>query len=465
MSASIESITSPFSPTAFDELTAQIAGTVAGRGSAGYETACAGYNLAAIRRPDIVVRVADAADVVEAVNFASIHDMPVAVMSTGHHAARPIENGMLILTDSLRHVEVDVDARRVRIGAGAVWGDVLANTLPAGLAPLHGSSPQVGVVGFSLGGGISPTMGRSRGWAVDHVTGLQVVVPDGSLLDVSAHENADLFWALRGGRSNLAVVTAIELDLFPVRTLTGGGIFFGGDNAETVLDAYRQLTLSAPDDLTTSIALLRMPALPGIPEILAGRFTIHLRVAFLGTSAAADGLLRRIRAAAPVLLDTVGEMPYEQFASIHSDPIDPAPFSERTTLLRTLDGGAVAALLSATGPHAEPGVEIVEIRHLGGAFSVPPATPGAIDNYDAQFVLWVVAVGMPADRADAIDSAERIIDTMSAWSTGKKYMNFAPDSAGASAEALFSPSALVRLRSIKKTVDPHNLFRLQQPIL
>ncbi|PPF77531.1 FAD-dependent oxygenase [Subtercola sp. Z020] len=465
MTLSIDSTTSPFSDHDFSELAARTAGRVLGRNSAGYDAATAGYNLAALRRPDLVVLAADAADVVAAVQFAAERSMPVAVMSTGHHAARPIEGGMLIVTRALDHVNVDTEARRAQIGAGAVWADVLAKTLPVGLAPLHGSSPQVGVVGFSLGGGISPTFGRARGWAVDHVTALRVVVADGSLLEVSAHEHADLFWALRGGRSNIGIVTAIEVELFPVGTFTGGGLFFDGADAERVLEAYRVLTENAPDELTTSVALLRMPPLPGIPELLAGRFVVHLRVAFLGSVEAADDLLAGIRRAAPVRLDTVGELPYEQFASIHSDPVDPAPFTERTTFLRALDADAVQAVLAVAGPGADPGVEIVELRHLGGALSREVPSPGALTGDDAAFVLWTVAVGMPSERSDAIQNAEHIVEAMRPWSTGRQYLNFTPDVDGSPAENLFAPDALARLREIKHSVDPQNLFRLQQPLI
>jgi FAD/FMN-containing dehydrogenase len=294
---------------------------------------------------------------------------------------------------------------------------------------------------------------------VDHVTALQVVIADGSILDVSADEHTELFWALRGGRSNIGIVTAIEVEVFPVDTFIGGGIFFDGSDAKEVLEAYRLLTDEAPDELTTSVALLRMPPLPGIPEILAGRFVVHLRVAFLGSVEHANDLLRAVRAAAPVRLDTVGELPYEDFASIHSDPLEPAPFSERTTLLKAFDTDAIEALVAVAGPHTEPGVEIVELRHLGGAMSRPVAAPGALTSYDAAFALWTVAVGMPSERSDAIRSAERIVEAMQPWSTGRQYLNFAPDVEGSPVQNLFAPEALARLRDIKRSVDPQNLFR------
>ncbi|WP_066039565.1 FAD-binding oxidoreductase [Herbiconiux solani] len=449
----------------FGELAASIGGAVLRPGDAGYGQARTGYNLAAIRDPDVVVRAADSDDVAAAVAFAAREDLPVAVISTGHHATRPIHGGMLIVTEALRQIVIDPVGRRAQLGAGVAWGDVLEASLPFGLAPLHGSSPLVGVVGFSLGGGISPTMGRAHGWAADHVTALRVVVGDGTEREVSATDDPDLFWAIRGGRSNVGVVTAIEVELFPVADFVGGGIFFDGQHARAVLEAYRALTDGAPDALTTSIALLRMPPLPGVPQILAGEFRIHLRVAYQGPAAEADALLAPIRAAAPVLFDTVAKMPYADFASIHSDPVDPAPFTERTAMLETLDTEVIDALLAEVGPKADPGVEIVELRQLGGALARIPENPGPVDNRDAAFVLWAVVVGPPPVRTDGIRDADALIAAVSGWSTGRQYLNFAPDGEDSSPTALYPADALARLRAIKGRVDPQNLFRLQQPLV
>ncbi|MHA3701049.1 FAD-binding oxidoreductase [Jatrophihabitans sp. YIM 134969] len=445
------------------ELAHRVTGEVLRRDSAGYEEACVGYNLAAVRRPDLVVRARSADDVAAAVDFAASHDLPVAVMATGHQAGRPIEQGVLIRTDALRQVEIDPERRRAWVGAGARFEDVLEASLPHGLAPLHGSSPSVGVVGFTLGGGISPVLGRTHGWAVDHVRTISVVSADGSRIDATADAHPELFWALRGGRSNLGVVTAMEIDLVEVGAFAGGGLFFDGAHTAEVLAAFQALTVRAPEELTVSLALLRMPPLPGIPPLLAGRFTLHLRVAYLGDAADVDPLLAPVRAAAPVLLDTVGPLPYDQFASIHSDPVDPAPFVERSTLLRDLPPAALAAVVDVAGPASGVGVEIVELRHLGGAMSRPPEVSGAIDLYDARFSVWCAVVGGPGERPDAVADADRVVAALTPWSTGLGYLNFAGDDDAAGSP--FRPDALRRLRAVKAVADSRDLFRLQHPLV
>lgn len=462
MRTSTETPTTEVDDGTVEALTRRVTGEVLSRTSEGYAAACTGYNLAAVRRPDLVVRAADATDVAETVAFAAEHGLPVAVMSTGHQAGRPIDGGVLILTSALRRVDIDPVRQRARIGAGARWQDVLDASLPLGLAPLHGSSPLVGVVGFTLGGGISPTMGRAHGWAVDHVTAMGVVTADGTALEVSAEAHPDLFWALRGGRSNFGVVTGIEIDLFPVGAFAGGGVFFDGADTTRVLTAFRDLTASAPEALSTSLALLRMPPVPGVPPLLAGRFVLHLRVAYLGEAADLDALLTSVRAAAPVLLDTVGALPYERFATIHADPVDPAPLTERGAMLRELPDEAIAALGEVAGAGSGLQVEIVELRHLGGAMSRVPASAGAVDLRDAQYSLWCAVVGTPADRPDAVRDAASVAAALAPWSTGLHYLNFSGD--GDPLERPFTPEALQRLRAVKAAVDPHGRFRLQHPV-
>jgi FAD/FMN-containing dehydrogenase len=445
----------------FQELAGRLRGEVLRPGSPGWAEACTGYNLAAVRRPDVVVRAADADDVAATVAFAAKRALPVAVMSTGHQGGRAVEGGVLIRTGALREVVVDREHRRARVGAGARWQDVLAVALPLGLAPLHGSSPDVGVVGFTLGGGISPTMGRAHGWAVDHVRAIDVVTADGTPLRVTADRRPDLFWALRGGRSDFGVVTALEIDLFPVGAFAGGGLFFDGSQLEAVLAAFRALTAAAPETLSTSLALLRMPPLPGVPPLLAGRFMLHLRVAFLGEAADLEPLLAPVRAAAPAVVDTVGPLPYERFAEIHADPVDPAPLTERSAMLRDLPADAADALREAAGADSGIQVEIVELRHLGGALSREPDVDSAVDHRDARYSLWCAVVGTPGDRPDAVRDAVAVVDALSPWGTGRHYLNH---TAGDALERPFTPEAMDRLRALRASTDPHGRFRRQHPI-
>ncbi|WP_063790219.1 FAD-binding protein [Streptomyces sp. NRRL B-24085] len=446
------------------ELAAQITGPVLEPEDEGFAAECAPFNLAVTHRPRVVVGAVNSADVQAAVRFAAQRRLPVAVMATGHQATLTADDAVLITTHRMTQVSVDPASRTARVAAGARWQQVIDAATPLGLAPLNGSSPLVGVIGYTLGGGLSPTMGRALGWAADHVTSMEVVTADGELRSVDAASEPDLFWALRGGKSNFGVVTGMEFALFPVEQLWAGGLFFDGADAEAVLHAYAEVTAGAPDDLSSSIALLRLPALPGVPEFLADRFAVHVRISCLGSPDEAARLVAPLRAAAPVLVDTLGPMPYASFAQIHNDPADPAPFMERTAMLHSLTAEAVGEILAAAGPAADCPVHFVELRHLGGALG--RAADNAVGHRDARFALWVVGVGAP-DAFTAMNAyADELLQRMHPWSTGGKYLNFmaAQDTGASDVSAAYDEAAYHRLRSIKRRFDPDNLFRLNHNI-
>jgi FAD/FMN-containing dehydrogenase len=445
-------------------LAAQITGPVLGPDDEGFAAECAPFNLAVTHRPGVVVGAANSTDVQVAVRFAAQQRLPVAVMATGHQATIPADDAVLITTHRMAQVSVDAASRTARVAAGARWQQVIDAAAPSGLAPLNGSSPLVGVVGYTLGGGLSPTMGRAHGWAADHVTSMEVVTADGELRHVDATSEPDLFWALRGGKSNFGVVTAMEFALFPVEQLWAGGLFFDGADAAAVLRAYAEVTAGAPDELSSSIALLRLPALPGVPEFLADRFAVHVRISCLGPASEAARLVAPLRAAAPVLVDTLGPMPYASFAQIHNDPTEPAPFMERTAMLRSLTPEAVGEILAAAGPTADCPVHFVELRHLGGALA--RAGDNAVGHRDAQFALWVVGVGAPDAFTPMNAYADELLQRMRPWSTGGRYLNFmaAQDTGASDVSAAYDEADYHRLRGIKRRFDPDNLFRLNHNI-
>jgi FAD/FMN-containing dehydrogenase len=441
----------------------RVNGAVLTPDDAGFVESCVGFNRGAERRPDVVVRPAGVEDVVAAVRFADERDLPLAVIGSGHHATRTMERGVLIVTDALDEVSVDANNRSVTVGAGARWGQVVPAAAEHGLAPMAGSSGTVGVAGYCLGGGLSPILGRRYGWASDHVLSIELVTASGELRTVTATSDPDLFWALRGGGSNFGVVTALTLALLPLTQLHGGSLFFEGADATRVVEAFQRVTAAAPDELTVSFAFLRFPAAPGFPELLAGRFVVHLRVAFLGGAADADTLIAPLRAAATPLLDTVRDMPVTEFAQIHQDPPNPLPFSERSTLLRELPGEALTALLELAGSESRCPITILELRHLAGAYSRAPEQPSAADHRDAAFSVWAIIGGPPTATGDAQAYADRLVERMAPSATGRQYLGFMPDNA-ATAEGAFEPEAWERLRAIKRVADPKNLFRLQHAI-
>ena len=441
-------------------------GVVLQPGQDGYAAEVATYNVAVPNAPALVVGATGPDDVSAAVRFAAAHTRPVAVMSTGHTPVVPGEGTVLITTRRMDEVTIDPRRRRARVGAGVRWQQVVDAATPHGLAPLNGSSPLVGVVGYTLGGGLSATMARAFGWAADHVHAVDIVTADGELHHAGPDSEADLFWAVRGSKSNLGVVTAMEFDLFGVSRLFAGALVFTGEHAEAVLNAYAELAAGAPDELTTSISFMRLPPLPIFPEPLRGSFTVHVRFSFIGTSADGAKLLAPLRAAAPAIVDTVGDMPYQDFAAIHNDPVDPAPFAERTATLGPLRPDLVRKLLAMAGPEADVPVNFVELRHVGGALARTPAGAGAAGIRDAEFILWVVAIGDPVGTAPAMRWTRALFDDLAPWTRTGRYLNFMAneDLDPQAVRAAYPPDTYRRLQRVKKAYDPANLFRLNHNI-
>lgn len=423
------------------------------------------FNRTIRHRPAVVVDAADAAEVLAAVRLAAERSLPVAVQATGHGMARAADDAVLVSTRRLTGVRIDPDTRTARIEAGVRAGQLIAEAAKYGLAPLNGASPVVGVVGYTLGGGLGP-LGRAYGFSADNVRELDTVTADGKLVTASPEQHEDLFWATRGGKGNFGVVTAMELELVAVTRLYGGGLFFPGEAAADVLHAYREWTATVPDELTSSVALLRLPPLEAVPEPLRGRFVVHVRIAYLGSAADGERLVAPLREVAPALIDTVRELPYTEVASIHQDPTDPGQFRDRSGLLRTLEAATVDALLDRVGPDADNPVPVVELRHLGGALGRPPQHANAVGFREAKFSLFTTARAGPEEAAAAGELQRSLLDALAPWRLGGPFVSFmGVDQAGAEdVRAAYEPDTFQRLRVLKAAHDPDNLFRINHNI-
>jgi FAD/FMN-containing dehydrogenase len=450
------------------ELAATVSGVVLAPGAPGYTEECTPFNLAVTHRPAVVVGAATAADVQAAVRHARDRGLPVAVMATGHEASLSADGAVLVTTRRMSGVRIDPSTRTATVGAGVTWQQVVDAAAPHGLAPLNGSSATVGVVGYTLGGGLSPTMGRAFGWAADAVQEMDVVTAHGALRRVTADgPDADLFWGLPGAKGALGIVTSMSFRLFPVSRLHAGGLFFAGADAAAVLHAYADLTATAPDELTTSVAFLRMPPLPTVPELLRGRFVVQVRVSHLGTAAAAGEVLRPLREAAPLLVDTVGELPYREFASIHADPTGPVTVSNRSALLGPLTHEAVDTLLEWAGDGAACPVPVLELRHLGGALARGSEAANATAGRHAEFVLHALVPGTEEQAAPALAWTEALVEALAPVVVPGRNVNFvgAGDVDRQAVAAAHDPSTLARLRQVKRAVDPANTFRLSHDVV
>ena len=441
-------------------LAGAVTGPVLTADTPGYREECTCFNLAIEHRPALVVGAAGAADVQAAVRFAAEHDAPLGAHLTGHGPAAVIDS-ILVNTRRLGELSVDPARKTARIGAGLRWGQVMAESLKSGLGPLLGSSPSVGAIGYTAGGGI-PLLAREFGFAADHVRAVDLVTADGRLRRLTADDDADLFWAVRGGKGNFGIITAMEIGLVPVSRLYGGGLFFPGGRAAEVLSAWRDWSLTVPENMSTSLAFLRLPPLPEIPEPLRQGLVMHVRIAYTGSAADGEQLIAPLRGLGPRVLDTVAEMPFAAVPSIHMDPPEPTPSYTGGALFDELSNEALDALLAVAGPDSTCQVLLVEVRRLGGAAGRPPAVPNAAGNRDAAFSLFVAAALPPGIEAAMKDSCDTVVSALAPDANGKTLLNLLTDHDGTveQVETAFEPAAYGRLAALKKTYDPVNLFRL-----
>ncbi|MET9090569.1 FAD-binding oxidoreductase [Streptomyces cyaneofuscatus] len=344
-------------------------------------------------RPDRLVEAATPEDVREAVAYAGGRGLHVAAHASGHGLPGPVDGGVLIATRALDSVTVDPVRRTARIGAGASWGRVIEAAAPHGLAPLNGSSPSVGAVSYTLGGGLG-ILAREFGYAADHVRSLDVVTADGIARRVTPEREPELFWGLRGGGHRLGVVPGLEIALVAVERLYGGSIAFDGTRAAgEVVRGYLEWTRTVPETLTSSLAALVYPDLPQLPGELRGRYVISVRVAFTGDVAEGERLVAPLRAlgrSAAVLSDSLREMPYTESHTIHSDPPFPHAYYGDSAVLGEPDAERTVQAFELAGPRA-PMMTVVQLNHLGGALAARPEIPSAVPYRDAGFLLRLLS--------------------------------------------------------------------------
>lgn len=448
------------SEQSLDALSRQVGGAVLVPSSDGFEAACGGFNLADIHRPRVVVVAASAEDVAAAVRFATAEGLPVRVHATGHGLGAPARGGVLVNTSRLTAVSVDPTRRRARVAAGARWAEVIAAATPHGLAPLCGSSPTVGVVGYTLGGGLGP-FSRALGVAADRVRSLRMVTAAGTIIEVDAEREPELFWALCGGKPEVGIVTEIEFDLLEIPDYYGGGLYYPGEHAAEILRAFGAWVHTLPTQSSTSIALLRLPDLPAVPAPLRGRLSVHLRFTHLGDDRDGAAALAPMRAVAEPLIDTVTRTPYAAIASVHQDPTEPLPAWDAGLGLRELPEQAIDALLAGAGPKADSPLTIVELRHLGGAAARSQGAPNAVGGRDAEFLLGLIAVYPPPLRAAVDQAGAALLDAMRPWALPHGLpANFqGADAAPDSVRRAWSPDTVERLRTITRTWNPDRRFR------
>src|SRR4028118_2238562 len=325
------------SASALEALKDRLKGAAYPPGDEGYDGARAAWNLNAHQQPALVVEAEGATDVLAAARLAREQGLGIGVMATGHGVAAPADGGVLINTSRIRGVHVDPETRTARVEAGAKWADVVPEAAAHGLAGLQGSTSHVGVVGYTMGGGFG-WLGRKYGFAADSVKEADVVNAEGELVKANAHENADLFWALKGGGGNFGVVTSLEFALYPITHVFGGNLFYPVERAEEVLELYSGWAEDLPEEVTSAVTFLNVPPIPDVPEPLRGRSVITVRFCYTGEDLAGKGeeMLAPWRGLGDPVMDTFGVMPYEAMDMISMDPVDPLGASGHTEMVRDL---------------------------------------------------------------------------------------------------------------------------------
>jgi FAD/FMN-containing dehydrogenase len=444
-------------------LQAAIAGQVSVPGQVGYDQARRAWNLAVDQRPHVVVVAASASDVVEAVRYARAHGMRIAPQGTGH-GAPPLERldgAMLLRTTPMRQVEIDPATRVARAEAGAVWQDVMVPAAEHGLAGLAGSSPIVGVTGYTLGGGLG-WLARRYGLAANSVTAVELVTPGGDLVRADASHEPDLLWAVRGGGGGVGVVTALEMQLYPVGQLYAGDLFFPVQRAAEVLHAWREWTATAPDEVTSIAHILRLPPLPELPEPLRGRAFVIVEAAYLGDAGNGAELIQPLRGLGPEL-DTFAMMPATALGQLNLDPVEPLAGEGDGAFLADFPAAAIGALVAVAGPDAEAPPTSIEIRHLGGALARPAPGGGAQPSIEASYLLYAAyAVPTPDVAGPVRAHVQAVKDALAPWHASYDYYNF--EETPTTAAAVLPPASFRRLQEIKAAYDPDQVIISSHPV-
>jgi hypothetical protein len=441
---------------------ARVAGRIVSETEEGWDTARKAWNLAATQRPPLVAFPETTHDLVELVAFCRSHGLRVAPQGTGHGAAAlgAIQDAMLLKPSQMRDVAIDASRRRARVGAGALWREVQSAAAVHGLAGLSGFSPEIGVVGYTLGGGLG-WLSRPHGLACNSVLSADVVTADGRRLYVDREHEPDLFWALRGGGGSFGIVTALEFALYPVETLYAGTLFWPQERAAEILKAWQAWTAGVPDSVTSVGRLLNVSPVPGIPESLWGRSVVLVEAACLVAEGEGIELLRPLRELGPET-DTFAMLPSTELGALHMDPVDPTPVFIEGWLLGDLPPAAIDALLEAAGPGSGSPLHSVELRHLGGALADAGPEHGALASLDAGFATVTFSQVKNNNEAALERHAAIVRAALAPWEAERNYPNFADRSFNVS--DLFSPATCERLGRVKAQYDPKDLIRSTHPI-
>jgi hypothetical protein len=348
------------------------------------------------------------------------------------------------------------------VEAGVLSLELVQAAANHGLAALAGSSPDVGVIGYTLGGGVS-LLGRKYGLAANNVLAAELVTADGRVVRADRETESELFWALRGGGGNFAIATALEIRLVPLAEVYAGILWYPIEAGSEVLHAWMELTQNGvPDELTTIARLLSLPPIPEIPPEIRGKSFAVIEAIHVGDPAQADELLRPLRALGPIN-DTLDRISLPALSHLHMDPEQPVPAVGDGMLLAELNPQALAELYEVAGPGSRLPLLSVEMRHLDGELGRRRPENGALASLEAQYAMYAVGMTPVADAiAPTRAQLEAVKQALQPCSAPRMYLNFAETARDPG--TFWNEHAYRRLRRIKAQTDPQERLRANHPL-
>jgi hypothetical protein len=420
------------------------------------------WNLAADQQPSAVAFVESADDVSKVVRFASQNDLKVAGQGTGHGAVAlgPLDDVILIKTERMR--EVAIEGQRARVEAGARAETVAGTAIEKGMSSMPGTSPNVGVVGYTLGGGLS-WFGRKHGWACNRVAAIELVTGDGEARTVDATSDPDLFWALRGGGGGYAIVTALHVELLPIAEAYAGALLFPAEVGVDGVRRYRDWAATAPEEVSSMVRLLQLPPIPDVPEPLRGQKLLGIAAAFIGSQEEGERAIAPLREIGEPVMDTFDQIPASGLGRIAMDPEPPVPALGHHRVIRELPDQAIDAFYEVAGPESGSPLLVAELRQLGGALGRPAENGGALDKLDAEWVMLGIGMLMdPAMRDPIAAQLDKLADAVDPWAAEGGYFNYAERPCDV--DAILPAATCERLAHVKRSWDPDNLIRANHSV-
>jgi hypothetical protein len=444
----------------FSELS--IRGRIATSSDSDWDEARQPWNLAADQRPEAVALVESADDVCKVIRFAGENGLQVAGQGTGHGAVSlgSLDGVILIKTERMRDVAIESD--KARAEAGALAEDVAGAASAQGMSSMPGTSPNVGVAGYTLGGGLS-WFGRKHGWACNRVTAIELVSADGEPRTVDSASDPELFWALRGGGGGYAIVTALHVELLPIAEVYAGSLLLPAELTREALHVYREWAARVPEEVGSLVRMMNLPPIPDVPEVIRGKKFLQIAATCIGSREEGETAIGPLRKIGEPLMDTFDQIPATGLTRIAMDPEPPVPGLGHHSVLSELTDDAIDAFYEAAGPESDSPLLLAELRHLGGALARPAENGGALDKLDGEFVMLGIGMLMDPAMKDPIEGQlDKLADALKPWTAEGGYFNYAERPCDV--DSILPAKTCERLAHVKRSWDPDEIIRANHAV-